>query len=88
MEHAVANQFFYEVVGHPRLQDYVSDDHFTAHGTLIGTRASLKSFRSKNEPTKPKGPGRRRKQSERRISPREANERDSPKYDRPGSAAL
>ncbi len=57
LRHAVANQFFHEVVAHARLQNYVSDDHFTVDGTLIEAWASLKSFKSKTEPEKPKEPG-------------------------------
>lgn len=57
LRHAVARQFFHEVVAHARLQNYVSDDHFTVDGTLIEAWASLKSFRSRTEPEKPKDPG-------------------------------
>lgn len=56
LRHAVANQFFHEVVEHARLQKYVSDDHFTVDGTLIEAWAGLKSFQKKTAEQKPKSP--------------------------------
>lgn len=56
LAHAVANQFFHEVVAHAHLEQYVSDDHFTVDGTLIEAWASLKSFQRKDAAPKPKAP--------------------------------
>lgn len=56
LQHAVANQFFHEVVAHAHLQQYVSDDHFTVDGTLIEAWASLKSFKRQASEDKPQAP--------------------------------
>jgi len=57
LQHAVADQFFHEVVAHAHLQQYVSDDNFTVDGTLIEAWASLKSFRRQASADKPQAPG-------------------------------
>jgi transposase len=57
LQHAVADQFFHEVVAHAHLQQYVSDDHFTVDGTLIEAWASLKSFKRQGSADQPPGPG-------------------------------
>ena len=57
LQHAVADQFFHEVVAHAHLQQYVSDDHFTVDGTLIEAWASLKSFQRQAAADKSQGPG-------------------------------
>jgi transposase len=57
LQHAVADQFFHEVVAHAHLQKYVSDDHFTVDGTLIEAWASLKSFKRQAAADPPQGPG-------------------------------
>lgn len=49
LQHAVAQVFFEAVISQARLQQYVSNDHFTVDGTLIEAWASLKSFRPKNQ---------------------------------------
>jgi transposase len=56
LQHAVADQFFHEVVAHAHLQQYVSDDHFTVDGTLIEAWASLKSFKRQASADQPQAP--------------------------------
>lgn len=51
--HAVARVFFEAVVSQARLQQYVSNDHFTVDGTLIEAWASLKSFKTKEAAAAP-----------------------------------
>ena len=53
LQHSVAEIFFASVINEARLQQYVSDEHFTVDGTLIEAWASLKSFKPKAGP----GPG-------------------------------
>src|SRR3954468_10827763 len=50
LKHDVARQFFDEVVSQADGLGLLSDEHFTVDGTLIEAAASLKSFRSKDEP--------------------------------------
>lgn len=50
LRHDVARQFFDEVVLQAAGLGLLSDEHFTVDGTLIEAAASLKSFRSKDEP--------------------------------------
>jgi transposase len=50
LKHAVARQFFDEVVRQADGLGLLSDEHFTVDGTLIEAAASLKSFRPKDEP--------------------------------------
>lgn len=59
LKHAVAEIFFAAVISEARLQQYVSNDHFTVDGTLIESWASLKSFKPKAEEDKntPDDPG-------------------------------
>lgn len=49
LAHDVAGQFFAVVVEQARAAGLMSDDHFTADGTLIEAWASLKSFRPKDD---------------------------------------
>ncbi len=56
LQHAVAQQFFDEVVGYAREADLLSDEHFTVDGTLIAAHASLKSFKPKASPQGPPAP--------------------------------
>ncbi len=49
IEHEVANEFFYRVVGKAQGKRLMSSEHFTVDGTLIEAWASLKSFRPKGE---------------------------------------
>jgi len=49
MAHEVGRLFFEAVVGQAREAGLMSDDHFTADGTLIEAWASLKSFRPKGD---------------------------------------
>jgi transposase len=53
--HATAEVFFAQVVELARAGGWVSNEHFSADGTLIEAWASMKSFRPKDEP--PQGPG-------------------------------
>ena len=50
MRHRVSREFFEEVVRQATRLDLLSDKHFSVDGTLIEAAASLKSFRSKDEP--------------------------------------
>ena len=50
LKHAVAQQFFDEVVRQADALDLLSDEHFTVDGTLIEAAASLKSFTAKAKP--------------------------------------
>ena len=45
----IAARFLSAVIGQPRVQDLLSDDHCSVDGTLIGAWASVKSFRPKEE---------------------------------------
>ncbi|MBV9581430.1 MAG: IS5 family transposase [Chloroflexi bacterium] len=51
----VSRQFFDEVVVQADRLHLLSDEHFTVDGTLIEAAASLKSFRSKDEPPDEEG---------------------------------
>lgn len=53
LEGAVSERFFVQVVELARQQGWVSNEHFSADGTLIDSWASMKSFRPKDEPKKP-----------------------------------
>ena len=50
LKHAVAQQFFDQVVRHADALGLLSDEHFTVDGTLIEAAASLKSFTAKDKP--------------------------------------
>ena len=50
LKHAVAQQFFDEVVRQADALGLLSDEHFTVDGTLIEAAASLKSFKPKDKP--------------------------------------
>src|SRR5688572_16625585 len=50
LKHDVAQRFFDEVVRQADGLGLLSDEHFTADGTLIEAAASLKSFRPKDKP--------------------------------------
>jgi transposase len=75
--HATAQVFFAQVVELAREGRWVSNEHFSADGTLIEAWASMKSFRPKDD---------RRKDLEREslagLSRREAQQPDAPKHDR------
>jgi hypothetical protein len=45
LSHEVADKFFKASVDEARLRGYVSDDHFTADGSLLEAWASVKSFK-------------------------------------------
>lgn len=49
LAHDAAGQFFATVVAQAKAKGLISDEHFTADGTLIEAWASLKSFRPKGE---------------------------------------
>jgi transposase len=51
----VADKFFAATVSEARLRGYVSDEHFTADGSLLEAWASTKSFRPRHQP--PDGSG-------------------------------
>jgi len=48
LTHEVADKFFKASVEQARLRGFVSDDHFTADGSLLEAWASLKSFKPKD----------------------------------------
>ena len=48
LEHEAAKEFFFGVVNQARKKKLMSDEHFTADGTLIEAWASLKSFKRKD----------------------------------------
>ena len=54
----VAAQFLAAVLNQPRVKALLSEEHFSADGTLIEAWASLKSFRPKDGSGDPPGPGR------------------------------
>jgi len=58
LDHDVADQFFAQVVAQARLRRYLSSDHFSVDGTLLEAWASHKSFKPKDGPAGPPGPGR------------------------------
>jgi transposase len=51
--HGLVQKFFQRVVASALVEQYASNDHFTVDGTLIQSWASLKSFRSQEEPRQP-----------------------------------
>jgi hypothetical protein len=53
LEGKVSEEFFAQVVELARGHRWVSDEHFSADGTLIDAWASMKSFRPKDEPQEP-----------------------------------
>jgi transposase len=54
----VAAKLLEAVLRHPKVERFLSDDHFSVDGTLVEAWASLKSFRAKNGSDEPPGPGR------------------------------
>jgi transposase len=48
LEHEATKEFFFGVVNQAKKKKLMSDEHFTADGTLIEAWASLKSFRRKD----------------------------------------
>src|SRR5215211_5410433 len=58
LTHEVADRFFARVVAQGRLRRYLSSDHFSVDGTLLEAWASHKSFKPKDGPAGPPGPGR------------------------------
>ena len=54
----VAAKFLEAVLRHPKVERFLSDDHFSVDGTLVEAWASLKSFRAKDGSDEPPAPGR------------------------------
>jgi transposase len=54
----VAAKFLEAVLRHPKVERFLSDDHFSVDGTLVEAWASLKSFRAKDGNDDPPAPGR------------------------------
>src|SRR6185436_275774 len=54
----VAAKFLEAVLRHPKVERFLSDDHFSVDGTLVEAWASLKSFRAKDGSDDPPAPGR------------------------------
>ena len=57
LTHEVADEFFAASVAEARLRGYVSDEHFTADGSLLEAWASLKSFKAVDARPEPGGGG-------------------------------
>ena len=55
LEAEVARAFFAEVVAEARRRRLLSDEHFSVDGTLLEAWASLKSYRPRDEPRRPRG---------------------------------
>lgn len=53
LKHDVAREFLNRIVLMAKGKGLISDDHFSADGTLIEAWASMKSFRPKDEPQSP-----------------------------------
>ena len=51
----VAARFLSAILAQPRVRRLLSSDHFSVDGTLVEAWASMKSFRSKDEPDRPDG---------------------------------
>jgi transposase len=58
LEGEIAAKFLHAVLDQPRVGQLLSDEHFSADGTLIQAWASMKSFRPKDGSGEPPGPGR------------------------------
>jgi transposase len=54
----VAAKFLEAVLRHPKVERFLSGDHFSVDGTLVEAWASLKSFRAKDGSDEPPSPGR------------------------------
>lgn len=59
----VAARFMAAVLSQPRVKKLLCNDHFSVDGTLIEAWASMKSFRPKEGPDEPPGPGRNAERS-------------------------
>ena len=71
MEHAVAQEFFQQVVGQARAARLTSSEHFTVDGTLIEAWASLKSFTEKDEAKRLKNAKKRQRKQRRGKGPKD-----------------
>lgn len=58
LEADIVHKLFAEVLAQARDQGLLSSEHFSVDGTLIEAWASMKSFRRKDGPPPPTGPGR------------------------------
>jgi transposase len=58
LEADVAAKFLEAVLRHPKVNRFLSDEHFSVDGTLVEAWASLKSFRAKDGSDEPPAPGR------------------------------
>ena len=85
LEGDVAEAFFDQVLAEAQGRDLLSDEHFTVDGTLVEAWASQKSFQKKDaEPgPPPEGSG----QSDRELSWRERQQRNTAIDDGPGGSA-
>ncbi|MEL6372447.1 MAG: IS5 family transposase [Pseudomonadota bacterium] len=63
LEADVAAKFLEAVLRHPKVNRFLSDEHFSVDGTLIEAWASMKSFRAKDGSDEPPGPGRNGEQN-------------------------
>src|SRR5512134_245449 len=80
----VAAKFLEAVLRHPKVERFLSDDHFSVDGTLVEAWASLKSFRAKDGSDEPPGPGRNGERDLRRAPTTRTAARPTP---RPSSSA-
>jgi transposase len=60
LEADVAAKFLEAVLRHPKVERFLSDEHFSVDGTLIEAWASMKSLRRKDGADDPPAPGRNR----------------------------
>jgi transposase len=70
MEHAVAHEFFQQVVAQARDARLMSSEHFTVDGTLIEAWASLKSFTQRDEVKRLKNAKKRQRKERRGKGPK------------------
>lgn len=54
----VAALFLEAVLRHPKVERFLSDEHFSVDGTLVAAWASIKSFRARDRSDEPLAPGR------------------------------
>ena len=54
----VAAKFLAAVLRHPKVERFLSDEHFSVDGTLVEAWASIKSFRARDGSDEPPAPGR------------------------------
>src|SRR3954467_3004991 len=74
----IAAAFMSAVLNLPRVQNLLSDEHFSVDGTLIKAWASMKSFRRKDGQDEPPAPGRNGERNFPRGTPTKKQECSPP----------